>query len=132
MSVNAGAYILVVDDNADNLYVLTHLLTRRGYSVRGVGDGPSALAAVEEDLPALVLLDIRLPGFSGYQVVAALRLRPGFGETPVIAVTAHAMAGDREAALAAGCNDYMTKPIDPHELVTLVERFLGPAPAGRS
>jgi CheY-like chemotaxis protein len=132
MSVDAGPYILVVDDNADNLYVLTHLLTRHGYVARGVGDGPSALAAAEEARPAMILLDIRLPGFSGYEVVAALRRRPGFAEVPVIAVTAHAMPGDREAALAAGCDDYMTKPIDPRALMTLVERFFGPALAAGS
>ena len=130
MSVDAGSYILVVDDNADNLYVLTHLLTRHGYAVRGVGDGASALAATEEARPALILLDIRLPGFSGYDVVAALRLRPGFAAVPVVAVTAHAMPGDREAALAAGCDDYMTKPIDPMTLMTLVERLLGPPASG--
>ncbi|HVC78957.1 MAG TPA: response regulator [Chloroflexota bacterium] len=130
MSVDAGSYILVVDDNADNLYVLTHLLTRHGYAVRGVGDGAGALAATEEARPALILLDIRLPGFSGYDVVAALRLRPGFAAVPVVAVTAHAMPGDREAALAAGCDDYMTKPIDPMTLMTLVERLLGPPASG--
>jgi CheY-like chemotaxis protein len=132
MSVGAGSYVLVVDDNADNLYVLTHLLTRHGYAVREVGDGPSALAAAEEARPAMILLDIRLPGVSGYEVVAALRRRPGFAEVPVIAVTAHAMPGDREAALAAGCDDYMTKPIDPRALMTLVERFFGPALAAGS
>ena len=124
MSAEAAPYILVVDDNADNLYVLTHVLERHGYTVRGVADGPAALSAAAEARPALVLLDIRLPGFSGYEVAAALRGRDGLVGTPVIAVTAHAMPGDREAALAAGCDDYMTKPIDVHELLRRVEQLL--------
>ncbi|MGH2390928.1 MAG: response regulator [Chloroflexota bacterium] len=126
MSAGTAPYILVVDDNPDNLYVLTHVLERNGYTVRGVTDGPAALRAAAEARPALILLDIRLPGFSGYQVVAALREQYGPAVPPVIAVTAHAMPGDREAALAAGCDDYMTKPIDPRELVSRVARLLSP------
>lgn len=124
MSAEAGPYILVVDDNADNLYVLTHMLERHGYTVRGVTDGRAALSAAGEAGPALILLDIRLPGFSGYEVVAALRRQPGLVDIPVIAVTAHAMPGDREAAIAAGCNGYMTKPIDVHELLRQVKQLL--------
>jgi two-component system cell cycle response regulator DivK len=124
VSAEAGPYILVVDDNADNLYVLTHMLERHGYTVRGVTDGRAALSAAGEAGPALILLDIRLPGFSGYEVVAALRRQPGLVDIPVIAVTAHAMPGDREAAIAAGCNGYMTKPIDVHELLRQVKQLL--------
>ena len=127
MSAETVPYILVVDDNADNLYVLTHVLERQGYNVRGVTDGRAALTAADEARPALILLDIRLPGFSGYEVVAELRRREGTIGTPVIAVTAHAMPGDQEAALAAGCNAYMTKPIDVHELLRLVEEVLSPS-----
>ena len=126
MSAGTAPYILVVDDNPDNLYVLTHLLERHGYAVQGVMDGPAALYAVAEACPTLILLDIRLPGFSGYQVVAALRQQYGPAVPPVIAVTAHAMPGDREAALAAGCDDYMTKPIDLHQLLGRVEQLLSP------
>ncbi len=129
MSAEAIPYILVVDDNVDNLYVLTHILERRGYNVRGITDGRAALTAADEARPSLILLDIRLPGFSGYDVVAELRRREGPIETPVIAVTAHAMPGDREAALAAGCNGYMTKPIDVHELLRLVEEVLASSSA---
>ena len=124
--MSASPYILVVDDNLDNLYVLTHVLERNGYTVLGVKDGPAALHAIAEARPALILLDIRLPGFSGYQVVSVLRERYGPAVPPVIAVTAHAMPGDREAALAAGCDDYMTKPIDLHTLLSRVEQLLSP------
>jgi two-component system, cell cycle response regulator DivK len=126
VSVDAAPYILVVDDNVDNLYVLTHVLERHGYIVRGVTDGRAALSTVAEARPTLILLDIRLPGFSGYEVVAELRQRHGLAGIPVIAVTAHAMPGDREAALAAGCNGYMTKPIDVHELLRQVGHILLP------
>jgi two-component system cell cycle response regulator DivK len=132
VSAKAVPYILVVDDNADNLYVLTHVLERHGYTVRGVTDGPAALSAAAGARPALILLDIRLPGFSGYEVVAALRRQRGLSGTPVIAVTAHAMPGDREAALAAGCDGYMTKPIDVHELLRRVEQLLSPSSAAGS
>jgi CheY-like chemotaxis protein len=132
--VNAEAvpYILVVDDNPDNLYVLTHVLERQGYTVRGVTDGHAALNTAAAAHPALILLDIRLPDFSGYEVVAALRRREGLAGIPVIAVTAHAMPGDREAALAAGCNGYITKPIDVHELLRQVAHMLLPSSAAGS
>jgi two-component system, cell cycle response regulator DivK len=127
VSVETVPYILVVDDNLDNLYVLTHVLERRGYTVRGVTDGHAALNAAAEALPSLILLDIRLPGFSGYEVVAALRQRKDLAAIPVIAVTAHAMPGDREAALAAGCDGYITKPIDVHELLRQVGHIVLPS-----
>jgi two-component system, cell cycle response regulator DivK len=132
VSVEAVSYILVVDDNLDNLYVLTHVLERQGYTVRGVTDGQAALNAAAEAPPSLILLDIRLPGFSGYEVVAALRQREGMAGIPVIAVTAHAMPGDREAALAAGCDSYITKPIDVHELLRQVKHMLLPSSAAGS
>jgi two-component system, cell cycle response regulator DivK len=129
MSVQAVPYILVVDDNVDNLYVLTHVLERHGYRVRGVTDGHAALTAADEARPAMILLDIRLPGFSGYEVVTELRRQEGLSGTPIIAVTAHAMPGDREAALAAGFTGYMTKPIDVHELLRLVADVFASSPA---
>jgi two-component system cell cycle response regulator DivK len=132
VSTEAVPYILVVDDNLDNLYVLTHVLERQGYTVRGVTDGHAALHAAAEACPSLILLDIRLPGFSGYEVVTALRRREGMAGIPVIAVTAHAMPGDREAALAAGCNGYITKPIDVHELLRQVGHIVSPSSAAGS
>lgn len=116
--------ILVVEDNPDNMYVLDHLLTRSGYVVQQAVRGDEALRAVEEHQPALVLMDMQMPGMDGYTMVQQLRQRPGFATLPVIAVTASSMPGDREAILAAGCTDYVAKPINPRALLQLIAHYL--------
>jgi two-component system, cell cycle response regulator DivK len=120
----SGPVILVVEDNPDNMYVLDHLLTRKGYVVRQASRGDEALAQIERHRPALVLMDMQMPGMDGYSVVRALRQRPDMAQLPVIAVTASSMPGDREETLAAGCDDYIAKPISPRDLLQLVERYL--------
>ena len=117
--------ILVVEDNPDNMYVLDHLLTRKGYVVRQAVRGEEALALVRQEQPALVLLDMQMPGMDGYAVVRELRQLPELAALPIIAVTANSMPGDREQTLAAGCTDYLAKPISPRELLQLVEHYLG-------
>ena len=116
--------ILVVEDNPDNMYVLDHLLTRKGYVVRQAARGEEALAIIKQQRPALVLMDMQLPGMDGYAVVRAIREQPELGELPVIAVTASSMPGDREQTIAAGCTDYVAKPISPRDLLQLVEQYL--------
>jgi len=116
--------ILVVEDNPDNMYVLDHLLTRKGYTVRQATRGDEAIAQIERYRPALVLMDMQMPGMDGYSVVRELRRRPELADLPVIAVTASTMPGDREQTLAAGCTDYIAKPISPRALLDLVERYL--------
>jgi CheY-like chemotaxis protein len=120
----SGQTILVVEDNPDNMYVLDHLLTRKGYTVRQVTRGDEAIAQIERHQPALVLLDMQMPGMDGYSVVRELRRRAGLADLPVIAVTANSMPGDREQTLDAGCTDYIAKPISPRELLRLVEHYL--------
>ncbi len=120
-----GITILVVEDNPDNMYVLDHLLTRKGYTVQQAIRGEDALAQIREHSPALVLMDMQMPGMDGYTVVRELRRQPEFVSLPVIAVTANSMPGDREQTLAAGCTDYVAKPISPRELLQLVEYYLG-------
>lgn len=122
----SGAMILVVEDNPDNMYVLDHLLTRKGYAVRQAARGEEALAIIKQQRPALVLMDMQMPGMDGYAVVRAIREQPELGELPVIAVTASSMPGDREQTLAAGCTDYVAKPISPRDLLQLVEQYLEP------
>ncbi|PLS83524.1 MAG: response regulator [Chloroflexi bacterium] len=117
--------ILVVEDNPDNMYVLDHLLTRKGYVVRQAVRGEEALALVRQEHPALVLMDMQMPGMDGYAVVRELRQIPELAGLPIIAVTANSMPGDREQTLAAGCTDYVAKPISPRELLQLVEDYLG-------
>ncbi|WP_026370279.1 response regulator [Kallotenue papyrolyticum] len=120
----SGPTILVVEDNPDNMYVLDHLLTRKGYTVRQAVRGDEALALVEQVRPALVLLDMQMPGLDGYGVVRELRRRPEWASLPIIAVTASSMPGDREQTLAAGCTDYLAKPISPRELLQMIEHYL--------
>lgn len=118
--------ILLIEDNAQNSYLVKFLLNKHGWEVIHAEDGPSGLKLASEIQPALILLDIQLPGMDGYQVAKALREQPALDRTPVIAVTSYAMPGDRERCLAAGCNGYLEKPIDPDTFVTDVERFVQP------
>lgn len=119
--------ILLIEDNEQNRYLVTFLLEARGWKVAHAADGPAGLALAGEIDPALILLDIQLPGMDGYAVARALRGNPKLDAIPVVAVTSYAMAGDRENCIAAGCNGYMEKPIDPQTFATQVETFLEPA-----
>src|SRR5690242_1188374 len=102
--------IAIVEDNADNRLLLTALLDDR-YTLDEYEDGPAALAGCTAAPPALILLDISLPGMDGPEVLRRLRADPALANIPVIALTAHAMTGDRERYLGLGFDDYVTKPI---------------------
>lgn len=119
--------ILLIEDNEQNRYLVTFLLQARGWEVTHAADGPAGLALAGEIAPALILLDIQLPGMDGYAVARALRANPKLDAIPVVAVTSYAMPGDRERCIESGCNGYMEKPIDPQTFATEVERFLVPA-----
>lgn len=119
--------ILLIEDNEQNRYLVTFLLQARGWEVAHAADGPAGLALAGEIAPALILLDIQLPGMDGYAVARALRANPGLDAIPVVAVTSYAMPGDRERCIESGCNGYMEKPIDPQTFAAEVERFLVPA-----
>jgi two-component system, cell cycle response regulator DivK len=116
--------ILLIEDNAQNRYLVTFLLQARGWEVVHAEDGPAGLALAEQIDPALVLLDIQLPGMDGYAVARALRAIPKFNSVPVVAVTSYAMPGDRERCVESGCNGYLEKPIDPETFALSVEKFL--------
>ncbi len=116
--------ILVVEDNPDNMYVLDHLLTRKGYTVVQAINGEEALEQIEATNPVLVLMDMQMPGLNGYATVEALRRQVRFAALPVIAVTASSMPGDRERALQAGCTDYIAKPINPRLFLQLIAQYL--------
>ena len=122
--------ILLIEDNEQNRYLATFLLERHGYAVVAAPDGPQGIALARSVAATLILLDIQLPGMDGYAVAQALREIPSLRETPVIAVTSYAMVGDRERALAAGCNGYIEKPINPETFVREIERFIAPPRAG--
>ena len=120
--------IAVVEDNADNRLLLQAILGD-AYELAEFESGRAALEALDrEPLPRLVLLDISLPEMSGVEVLRRIRADPRLRALPVIALTAHAMAGDRESYLAAGFDDYVSKPIiDEGVLLRAVERWLAPA-----
>ena len=120
--------ILLVEDNELNRDMLTRRLSRKGFTVRSAGDGQQALDEVERQLPDLVLLDMDLPVLNGWETCAALRKNPNTTRLPVIALTAHAMTGDKQKALQAGCNDYATKPIDFPDLLEKINHLLGKTP----
>ena len=121
------AYLLLIEDNEQNRYLLTYLLEKNGYTVASAVSGPLGIALATQRTPDLILLDIQLPEMDGYAVARALRSNAQLQRVPIVAVTSYAMVGDREKALAAGCDGYIEKPIDPQTFVPEVERFLTPS-----
>ena len=116
--------ILYVEDNEDNVYVVQQRLTRAGYAVQVAADGEQGLAMVAADRPDLILMDLSLPGLDGWEVTRQLKASPDTRHIPIIALTAHAMTGDREKALAAGCDDYDSKPVDFDRLRAKIQALL--------
>lgn len=117
--------ILLVEDHQEIWDFLSRRLTRRGYEVVVAEDGQQGLDKARSDAPDLVLLDMNLPVMDGWTVARTLKGEDATKAIPIIALTAHAMAGDREKALAAGCNDYHAKPIDFSQLTDQIEAALG-------
>jgi CheY-like chemotaxis protein len=116
--------ILIVDDNATNLKLLRVLLSKEGYQIRTAESAEDALAVLKEARPHLILMDIQLPGMDGLDLTRQLKADPDTRDIIVLAVTSYAMKTDQEKALAAGCNGYVTKPIDTRALPDLVRRYL--------
>ncbi len=119
--------ILVVDDNRANLDLMLYLLGAFGHEVVGVPDGLAAYAAARDGDFALILTDILMPGIDGYELAARLKSDARLSATPLIAVTALAMAGDRERIRAAGFDGYIPKPIEPQSFVAQIAAYLEPA-----
>jgi len=115
--------ILLIEDNEENRYLATFLLEKHGFKVVPARDGARAIEIAQAVAPDLILLDIQLPVMDGYTIARALRDMESLRGTPIIAVTSYAMVGDREKALAAGCNGYIEKPIDPETFVAEVASF---------
>lgn len=123
-------HIVLIEDNAQNRYLLAFLLEQHGYRVSAATDGPAGLETVRATRPDAILLDIQLPGMDGYEVATALRSVEALAAVPIIAVTSYAMAGDRERALASGCDGYIEKPIDPDTFVTTLRAQIDAARQG--
>jgi len=116
--------ILVVDDNQDSRELVVKVLKNKGYEIIEATDGEEAIEKAVGEKPDLILLDISIPKLNGYEVTRRLKSREEFKEVPIVALTAHAMKGDRAKALEAGCEGYISKPINIRELPDQVRSYL--------
>ena len=123
------ARILIIEDNPANVELMAFLLAAYGHTPISAPDGARGVAAARAERPDLVACDVNLPGMNGFEVLAVLKAEPQLAGVPVLAVTALAMAGDREKVLAAGFDGYISKPIEPESSVAELEAFLAPPPA---
>jgi CheY-like chemotaxis protein len=124
----AGELILVVDDNPTNLKLARLLLVGEGYEVVTATDATEARAAVRERHPQLILMDLQMPGVDGFDLTKEIKGDPATRSIPIVAVTSYAMKGDEQRALAAGCDEYVAKPIDTRTLPAVVARQLAGEP----
>ena len=119
-----SSLILVVEDNEANQLLARAVLELEGYEVRIAGSGPEAFEVLRDRTPDLILMDIQLPGQDGLSITRVLKANPATALIPVVALTAHAMTGDRQLAINAGCAGYIAKPIDTRTFGTQVRQFL--------
>jgi two-component system, cell cycle response regulator DivK len=119
------ATILLVEDNDLNRDMLSRRLSRRGYEVQVSVDGAQGIEMARSLKPDLILMDLDLPGIDGLEATRRLKSETDTREIPIVALTANAMAGDRERALAAGCDDYDSKPVDVPRLLDKIQALLG-------
>ena len=127
----SGIPILIVDDNVTNLKLARVLLTAEGYAVRTAEHAEAALEILESFTPRMILMDLQLPGIDGLELTRRLKADPVRAGILVVALTAYAMKGDEEKARAAGCDDYITKPIDPITLPARIAAILESGPGER-
>jgi len=123
------AKILLVEDNEMNRDMLSRRLERRGYQVVIAVDGVEGVRMAQAEAPALILMDMSLPVLDGWEATRQIKAAPATGDIPIIALTAHAMSGDREKAIEAGCDDFDTKPVDLPRLLAKIDALLGGAAA---
>jgi two-component system cell cycle response regulator DivK len=116
--------ILYVEDNEDNVYVLKSRLTRAGHTVLVAPDGAQAVTMAAGEQPDVILMDLSLPVLDGWEATRRIKAAPATRSIPVIALTAHAMAGDREKAMAAGCDDFDTKPVEMPRLLGKIQALV--------
>jgi two-component system, cell cycle response regulator DivK len=116
--------ILYIEDNEDNGYMLSRRLRKHGFEVVVASDGEKGVEMARSDKPDLILMDLGLPSLDGWEATRLLKEAPGTGAIPIIALSAHTMSGDRERALAAGCDDYDAKPIDFERLLAKISALL--------
>ena len=117
--------ILLIEDNEMNRDMLTRRLQKQGYEMVTAVDGEEGVAKAQAEAPALILMDMSLPGIDGWEATRRLKAAPQTQKIPIIALTAHAMSDDREKALAAGCDDFDTKPVELPRLLSKIQALLG-------
>jgi len=116
--------ILYIEDNADNRKLVRRVLEADDYTVEEAENAAQGLAHLEANIPNLILMDISMPDMDGYALTAKIRAMPKFAQTPILAMTANVMRGDRERSLKAGCDGYIQKPIDIDTLTLQIERYI--------
>lgn len=116
---------LVIEDNEDNMKLITFILEKNSYSTIKAADGKMGIALAIKEKPDFILLDIQLPDMDGTEVVKEIRRSEINAEIPIIAITSYAMSGDRDRLLAAGCNGYIEKPIDPFTIINHIRKIIG-------
>jgi len=116
--------ILIVEDNPQNMRLTEMALSAESYTLLEATNGEEALEVAKKERPDLIIMDIQLPKMSGLEVTRKLREIPEFSRTPIIAITAYAMRGDKEKAIGAGCNAYLSKPISARDLPNLIAKML--------
>ena len=119
--------ILYVEDNEDNIFMLKNRLTRAGFTMIIATDGAQGVAMASSERPDMILMDLSLPVIDGWEATRRVKADDATRSVPVIGLTAHAMAGDREKAIEAGCDDYDTKPVELDRLIGKIERLIGAA-----
>ena len=116
--------ILVIEDHEDNRRIIRDLLTSAGYEIIETKSAEEGVTAAEKHRPALILMDIQLPDFDGYEATRRIKANPSLCQIPIIAVTSYALSGDEFEAFEAGCEAYVTKPFSPRALLTKIREFL--------
>ncbi len=116
--------VLIVEDNPDNLRLMTYILQRDGYEILGAEDGEQGVEIAASTLLDLIIMDIMLPGIDGMESTRRIRASEPAGNPPIIAMTSYAMRGDREKIMAAGCNGYIEKPVDPRRVMTEIKKII--------
>ena len=121
----SGSRILVIEDNLDNMTLIVDVLLSLDYEVLQATDGVQGVEMAEKEQPDLILMDLSLPKMDGWTATRAIKAKEALESIPIIALTAHAMVGDKERALEAGCDDYISKPINLQELAGKLGQYIG-------
>jgi two-component system cell cycle response regulator DivK len=115
--------VLIIEDNENNMYMMRFIINKLGHVVLEARDGAAGVETALAKHPDLILMDIQLPVMDGYTATRRIREEAALADVPIIAVTSYAMVGDREKAIAAGCTDYIEKPIDPATFIKVLEKY---------